>query len=98
MARYLHVRGTIVVNVVEYPTPPPLVSEEGDDIILDPTGQTNAGDTFDPRPERKERELNRMDPVVFDELFRLTNSDRAQNIPPRLPLTQEQYRDFLKTR
>lgn len=97
MARYMHVRGSTVVNVVEYPTTPPLLSDEGDDIILDPTGTTNAGATFDATDTRKERRLDRSETVIFQELFRLTNADRAQDSPPKPALTAAQYRTFLKT-
>lgn len=100
MPRYMHVRNNIVVNVVEYPTPPPLVSDEGDDIVRDPTDTTAVGSTFDMTDTRKERELDRMDGisgVVLKELFRLTNADRAQDIPPKSALTGAQYRAFLKT-
>lgn len=97
MARYMHVRANTVVNVVEYPFVPPLVSDEGDDIILDPTGTTNAGATFDATDTRKERRLDRSETVIFQELFRLTNESRAQDIPPRPQITAAQYRAFLKT-
>lgn len=97
MARYLYVRAGSVVNVVEHPDPPPETTEEGDDIILDPTGTTNAGEAFDPSDIRKDRQLDRVDVVVLNELFRLTNNDRAQDIPPKSVLTRAQYRAFLKS-
>jgi hypothetical protein len=96
----MHVRNNIVVNVVEYPTTPPLVSDEGDDIVRDPTDTTAVGSAFDMTDTRKERELDRMDglsSVVIKELLRLTNADRAQDVPPKAPLTGPQYRAFLKT-
>jgi hypothetical protein len=96
MARYMHVRGTLVVNVVEYPFTPPEKSDEGDEIILDPTGTTDAGETFDPTDTQKDRRIKKTDDWVFNELFRLTNADRAQDIPPKAALTAQQYRNFVK--
>jgi hypothetical protein len=96
MARYLHVRNNLVVNVVEYPTLPPEKSDEGDDIILDPTGTTDAGEIFDATDTRKERRLFKSDQVIFQELFRLTNESRDNAIPSLPPLTPPQYRAFLK--
>ena len=100
MARYIHVRNNVVVNVVEYPFVPPLVSDEGDDIVRDPTDTSAVGDVFDMTDTRKERELDRLDNtsrVVLKELFRLTNDLRAESSPAKPALTPAQYRAFLKT-
>lgn len=48
MARYLHVKAGIVVNVVDYGTQtPPDVTDAGEDVAPDPTGTTSVGDPFD---------------------------------------------------
>jgi len=100
MARYMHVRNNVIVNVVEYPFVPPLVSDEGDDIVRDPTDTSAVGGVFDMTDTRKERELDRLDNtsrVVLKELFRLTNESRDNASPSLPPLTVAQYRAFLKT-
>ena len=95
MARNLWINGMTVVNVVDYPDTPP-ESESGFDVFPDPTGFTNVGDTYDATDDRKNRRLDHMDPVIFDELFRLTNESRANELIPRGPVTRQQYRAFLR--
>lgn len=97
MARHLFVKNGFVVNVVEYPAEAPLVGDDGEDVVPDPTGATNVGDAFDVSDVKKDRALDQMDRVIFEELFRLTNADRAQDIPPKAAITRAQYRTFLKT-
>lgn len=97
MARYLIVAGTQIVNIVEYESAiPPDTDEVGNLIILEvPQGTKNVGDIYDPTPDLNERYVTKMDRVVFQELFRLTNAVRV--LEAKVALTGPQYRVFIKT-
>lgn len=95
MARYLYVKGGVVVNVVEHQDTPPY-NDNGTEIVPDLTGTLGVGDAFDMTDIRNDRRFDRVDFVIFRELFRLTNESRAQSSPPQGPLTAAQYRAFVK--
>lgn len=99
MQRFLYVKAGRVTNVVGYPdgVVPPLLTSEGEDIILDPTGTTSVGDAFDTTSALQDRSIDKVDLLVFKELFRLTNAVRAAQIPALPAITAAQYRAFLKT-
>ena len=75
MQRFIYVKGGLVVNVVGYEdgVVPPLLSQNGESIVLDPTGTTNVGDPFDPKSAQSLLVIVALDPVILGELFRLSN-------------------------
>jgi hypothetical protein len=99
MQRYLYVKNGIVQNIVDYEdgVTPPAKSDDGEDIVLDPTGTTNVGDPFDVKSAVSDRTVTEIEPVVFDELLRLTNAVRTLQPDPQSALTEEEYRAFLSS-
>lgn len=95
MARYLIVRNGAVRNVVDYPSIPDDTTPEGDIVVPDPTGTTNVGDAYDSATELFNRRYSKLDTVVAQELFRLTNAVRV--LQGQTALTAGQYKAFLKT-
>ena len=93
--RYLYVVGGVVVNVVEYSVTPPEVDEDGTNIILAITGVENIGDTIDITDVLKERRISKMETVIFQELFRLTNDVRI--LKGQATITVNQYKTFIKS-
>lgn len=98
MARYLLIKAGLVVNIVDYgAATPPLVTNEGEDVVADVTEISRVGDAFDMTDINKNRYISRIDLVIYAELFRLTNAVRALQIPPQPALTAAQYRTFIKS-
>mgnify|MGYP001616822496 FL=1 len=96
--RYFHVKNGFIVNIVDYPYVPPPVSDEDEDIVLDPTGTVSVGDPFDVLPTVRERRFTALERVLVQELLRLTNEVRALQTPPRAPLTADEYKTWIKDR
>lgn len=92
--RALWVKAGRVVNIVEYPNSLP-EAEQGNDVVPAVTGLESIGDVFDATDALKERQLNRTDQVIFQELFRLTNAVRT--LQGSATLTPAQYRNFVKS-
>lgn len=99
MQRYLYIdpQTKIVVNVVGYVGTPPEFGDAGEYIVLDPTGFTNVGDSFDPAPTLKAAVVDGMDSIIFSELLRLTNELRAAQpaLLPKAPLNIAEYKATL---
>lgn len=94
MARYLYVKAGIVTNVVEHPTAPPAVSEDGADIVPDLTGTGFVGMARDVTAEIRETAYTRLDVVVLRECFRLTNEVRA--LQSLAPVSAAAYKNNIK--
>lgn len=94
MARFLYVKAGIVRNVVEHPTPPPDVSDQGDDIVPDLTGTGFVGMARDVTVEIRDRQYNKMDAIALKETFRLTNEVRV--LQALAPLSAAAYKANIK--
>ena len=99
MARYLWVKDGIITNIVEYGDKTPAATDDGNYIVPDPGG-LSVGDAFDMTDELQNRDLGRVEPIVMDEMFRLTNESRTKDAlaiaSPQRSLTPDEYQAFLK--
>ena len=91
--RCLHIKNGFVVNVVEYPGDVP-ESDGLADVVPAVTGLESVGDAFDVTGALKDRLITRMDAVVLNELFRLTNEVRALKL--QATITKLQYRNAIR--
>lgn len=92
MQRFLYVKNGLVTNIVGYQDgiAPPLLSLNGESIVLDPTGTTSVGDAFDPKPAQGSTIIAAMDSVVLGELFRLSNIVAILQLKPTQTMAQYQ--------
>jgi hypothetical protein len=97
MARFLHIFGGVVANIVEYGTQtPPPVSDTGAVIVPDPGGIL-LGSDFDVTDTLKDRLCDSIEQqVISKEFFRLTNEVRV--LQGLSVWSAAQYRAFIKSR
>ena len=96
MARYLIIKDGRVANIVEYgatdPNAPPPAPEEK--YVLDAApGTVQVGQSFNVAPSEKSRFVNALDPIILNELLRISNQIAILRLMNQM--TIDEYKTFL---
>jgi hypothetical protein len=94
--RVLYIQNNIITNIIGYPDGEPLPEADADGYyVLATSDSQNVGDVFDMTDTLQERRINKLDAMVYKELFRLTNEVRV--LRGQGQITANQYRTYIKT-